>query len=354
MYLSVLLLHCRYGLHLSKEQVAELVAPHPDTLELVNSWLEHHGVPSSSVSTTHGGSWLTLTGIPVSQANDLLGASYRVYQHAETKDCILRTVGYALPAVLHGHVQTVAPTTYFGSPHTLRQTPRKHSGEAAAALAKSASGELVKERSKPIIPVMPSDLRWLYNTLGYVPAAADKNMLGIAGFFGHYPRQEDLASFMEEHRFDVEGATFTLVRIGGGSVRGEPSDEASANIQYTEAIAFPTRQFFYSTSGGTENYLQWFGYMTSLPRVPQTITTSYGGEEQDFAEDYAIELCRLFMQLGVRGASVLVASGDHGVGLGNCIVNDGSGRVQFLPMFPASCTCDVFFSTCEQYTNAGI
>ncbi len=36
------LLRCRYGAHLSKEQVAELVAPHPETLELVNSWLELH------------------------------------------------------------------------------------------------------------------------------------------------------------------------------------------------------------------------------------------------------------------------------------------------------------------------
>jgi hypothetical protein len=31
-------------MHLSKEQVAELVAPHPETLELVNSWVEYHGV----------------------------------------------------------------------------------------------------------------------------------------------------------------------------------------------------------------------------------------------------------------------------------------------------------------------
>jgi tripeptidyl-peptidase-1 len=62
----MLLLRYRYGAYLSREQVAELVAPHPDTLELIDSWLEHHGVPSSSVSTSHGGSWLTVTGVSVS------------------------------------------------------------------------------------------------------------------------------------------------------------------------------------------------------------------------------------------------------------------------------------------------
>jgi hypothetical protein len=30
--------------------------------------------------------------------------------------------------------------------------------------------------------VLPSFLHWLYHALGYVPAAAGRNMLGIAGF----------------------------------------------------------------------------------------------------------------------------------------------------------------------------
>jgi tripeptidyl-peptidase-1 len=33
------LLWCRYGMHLSREEVADIVAPHPDTLKLVKSWL---------------------------------------------------------------------------------------------------------------------------------------------------------------------------------------------------------------------------------------------------------------------------------------------------------------------------
>jgi len=128
------LLRFRYGAYLSREQVAELVAPHPDTLELVNSWLEYHGISSSSVSRTHGG-WLTVTNVPVPQANDLLGASYQLYRPTGANEtmAVLRTVGYALPAALHAHVQAVAPTTHFGSPRMLQQTPRKRSrGEAAA------------------------------------------------------------------------------------------------------------------------------------------------------------------------------------------------------------------------------
>ncbi len=115
---------CRYGAHLSKEQVAELVAPHPDTLNLVNSWLEDHGIPPSSVSTTLDGNWLMVTGVPVPRTNDILGASYQLYQHVETNKVVLRTVSYSLPDALHGHIQTIAPTTYFGSPRTQRKNPR--------------------------------------------------------------------------------------------------------------------------------------------------------------------------------------------------------------------------------------
>jgi hypothetical protein len=58
---------CRYGTYLSKEQVTELVAPHLDTLELVGPWLALHEVPSSAVSITHGGRWLTIYQLPLTQ-----------------------------------------------------------------------------------------------------------------------------------------------------------------------------------------------------------------------------------------------------------------------------------------------
>jgi tripeptidyl-peptidase-1 len=108
--------------------VVELVAPHTDTLELVDPWIRYHGLLSSSIS---GGNRLTLTGVPVSKANKLLGASYQLYQHAETNETIVRTVSYSLPEALHAHVQTVAPTTYFASPRTVWQTLRKRGSSGA-------------------------------------------------------------------------------------------------------------------------------------------------------------------------------------------------------------------------------
>ena len=124
------------------------------------------------------------------------------------------------------------------------------------------------------------------------------------------------------------------------------------NIQYTAAMAYPTTLVFYSTSGlrthhwQDDSFINWLYYVLSRTNVPQTITISYGWVENITPPDHAIYVCNLLAELGVRGASVLVASGDDGVGDGKCLVDNGSGikYVRFLPTFPSTCTCGVFFS----------
>ena len=49
----------------------------------------------------------------VTEASELLGASYQLYRNMKTNETIIRTVGYSLPEVLHRHVQTVMPATCF-------------------------------------------------------------------------------------------------------------------------------------------------------------------------------------------------------------------------------------------------
>ncbi|KAH9070722.1 subtilisin-like protein [Lactarius deliciosus] len=318
----VTLLCCRYGAYLSKEQVAELVAPHPYTLKLVEAWLGHHGVSLSNVSTSHGGNWLTVTGVPVSRANKLLGASYQLYRYAGTNETILRTVGYALPAALRAYVQTVAPTTYFGSPLTPRKRPRIHRGRAAALSTRD-------------VIVTPAFLRSLYNSVTYQPAATEQNMIGVTGFFGEYVGDEDLKKFMRLYRSDANDATFLVIDINdSGYDPNKPGDEANLNMQYTQAITIGGSP---GDTPANEPFLEWLEVMIELEDVPETISTSYGGEEQTFSPEYATSLCELFKQLGARGVSLLFASGDDGVGGGDCKKNDGSSVVQFQPIFPATC-----------------
>ncbi|KAH9035422.1 peptidase S8/S53 domain-containing protein [Lactarius hengduanensis] len=258
--------HPKHGAYLSREEVAELLA---------NAWLDHYGVHPSTISTTTR-----------RQANELLSASYQLYQHIGTNDTVLRTLSYGVPAALVEHVQ---------------------------------------------------------NTSTYVPLAADRNVLGVAAYVDDYPSPSDLWQFMNQYRFDATSATYSVVKIkGGGYNSSNPTPEANLNIQYTSAIAYPTPHIFYSTGSSdskSDEFLNWLNYVLGQWSVPQTVSTPYGMPEYTIPPDYAVHMCNLFAQLGLRGASVLFASGDDGVGGGNCLIQDNSGnsRLQFLPTFPSTC-----------------
>ncbi|KAH9169553.1 subtilisin-like protein [Lactarius sanguifluus] len=330
--------HPRYRAYLSKEQVADLIAPRPETLELVNSWLEHHDISSSSISMTHGGNTLMLKAVSVTQANTLLGASYQLYRHVERGETTVRTVSYSLPVALHRHVLTVAPTTSFVSPRTQWQTLRNRSDRAV----KSTSGgpaTILSSRTR-VNPVTPSFLRWLYDTESYTPTTQGENVLGIAGFLGDYPSQADLGVFMRKYRSEAEDATFNVVEVNGaGYDPTDPQEEANMDIQYAEAMAYPTPHIFYSTSQGPSgmdgDLMSWLEYVLDQENIPQTISISYSVEERFISREYAIYVCDQFAQLGVRGVSVLQSSGNDGIGQGTCLRDDGT--VRFMPTFPGTC-----------------
>ncbi|KAH9023934.1 subtilisin-like protein [Lactarius hengduanensis] len=328
--------HPRYRSYLTKEQVAELVAPRPETLELVNSWLKHHGISSSSISMTHVGNTLMLKDVPVTQANTLLGASYQLYRHIKRGETIVRTVGYSLPMALHRHVLTVVPTTSFVSPRMQWQTPRNRSDRAV----KSTSGEpatMLSSRAK-VNYATPSFLRWLYDTETYTPNAPGDNVLGIAGFLGDYPSPADLTAFMQKYRSEANDATFTVVEVNdGGYDPTHPHPEANMDIQYAEAMAYPTPHIFYSTGDTVtyDNLVAWLDYILDQENIPQTISMSYSKEESSISLEYAIYACDQFAKLGVRGVSVLQSSGNDGIGEGTCQRDDGT--VRFAPTFPGTC-----------------
>ncbi|KAH8990978.1 subtilisin-like protein [Lactarius akahatsu] len=311
----------RQGAYLSREEVAELVAPPSDVLKLANAWLDHYGVHPPSISTKHGGSWLTLTALPVSRANELLSASYQLYQHIGTNVTVLRTLSYGLPAALEPLMRRGGATT------EQEKVPR---GDPGTVLLSHDQY------------VTPSSLRSLYKTSTYVPLAADRNVLSVVGYLDDYPSPTDLRQFMDQYRSDATSATYSVVKIGGGGDNpSNPTSEASLNIQYTSAIAYPTPHIFYSTGGSAieDLLIKWLDYLLDQGSIPQTVSTPYGISEDTVPQDYAMYVCNLFARLGVRGVSVLFASGNDGVGRGDCLSRDSSGnsRVQFRPTFPSTC-----------------
>src|SRR5438552_2962667 len=99
-------------------------------------------------------------------------------------------------------------------------------------------------------------------------------------------------------------------------------------IQYGISLSYPVPNTYYTTGGrgplipdldqptpadnSNEPYLDFLHFILALEdhELPQTLTTSYGEDEQSVPDSYSRTVCQMFGQLGARGVSVIFSSGD--------------------------------------------
>jgi tripeptidyl-peptidase-1 len=174
---------------------------------------------------------LTLSGVPVAQADALMSASYRLYRHTETNETVLRTMGYSLPAVLHELVQTIVPTSHFGSPNHRRSNALyPSSGKKIQNATKRLFGRGTEPRdtSSCSQTITPTCLRQLYKTEGYTPSAKN-NTIGVAEYFGYSASNSDMREFMTRFSPNTSSSQISFVGVNGGANNEKnPSNEVRA------------------------------------------------------------------------------------------------------------------------------
>lgn len=357
--------HARYGQHLSADEVNELVKPSNDALSQVQDWLESHNILGSSLGFSQAKDWISVK-LPVEEAEKLLDTDYAVYRH-EDGTHLVRTPQWSLPQHLHDHVTAVQPTTSFLRASPDRRTFRpvvQADGQVPDAV--SAPPHRLQEDGGSAPPsvsdvcnadaVTPDCLRTLYETYSYTPQAPNGTVkVGLTNYIGEYNNRTDVAAFLQQYRPEAAGAaqTFTETVIAGAQPKAGNGQEGNLDAETILGIAWPLPLTAYSTGGSppfnpdqhtpsntNEPYLTWTQYLMnqSDADIPQTISTSYGDDEQSVPLDYANQVCNMFAQLGARGKTLIFSSGDSGVGSnGSCVSNDGKNTSMFIPNFPASC-----------------
>ncbi|MCJ1312916.1 hypothetical protein MMC25_006592 [Agyrium rufum] len=348
--------HELYGQHLSQQVIDAMIAPKDESKELVMQWLENANMAKHATISERGDS--VIVEASVKQVEELLSAKYTAFDDMESVhdlilavkpsngDSVVRTLKYALPDVLKGHVDMVQPTTFFGL-RAMRSTISSvvHLDENRLSTDLAPGTEAVTGCTGSTIT--PKCLSNLYN-FASATAAKSTGLMGIAGFLEQHPSPSDLQTFLKGYAvYNNVGQTYTCTLINGGTcpTTGTPGIEANLDVQYARAITKSIPNVFYSVGGrpplvggGTntnEPYLEFLNYLLGLPAasLPNTISISYGDDESTVPLSYADNVCNLFSQLGAKGVSVLVASGDNGVGT-TC--KTGTAKT-FTTSFPASC-----------------
>ncbi|KAE8454669.1 hypothetical protein EG329_000292 [Mollisiaceae sp. DMI_Dod_QoI] len=334
--------HDLYGKHLSQEVIDAMIAPKDESTELVMQWLRSEGlIGHASISPRSDSVILEAS---IAQVEKLLHAKYEAFSNKETGDASIRTLEYSLPAALKGHVDMVQPTTFFG----LRAMRSMVSGlrEFDESTLNSETVDAVTGCSgTTITPQCLSNLYSFASATNYT-----NGLFSIAGFLEQWPIKSDLSTFMNRYATEGNAAqSFTCTLVNNGTCPQTASGagvEANLDVQYARSITQSIPNVYYSVGGrppwlGTgdntnEPYLEFLNYMLALPAasLPNTLSISYGDDEVTVPLDYATNVCNLFAQLGARGVSILVASGDSGVG-GTCRTSNGTKA--FDTSFPAGC-----------------
>ncbi|PQE05720.1 tripeptidyl peptidase sed3 protein [Rutstroemia sp. NJR-2017a BVV2] len=338
--------HQDYGKHLTREEVKELIKPRDESTEAVLSWLENSGISSSAI--TNDGEWINFR-TSVRQAEQMLNTTFYYFAHqSNSRSKLLRTLQYSVPENLTNHITMIQSTTRFGQIKAHNsQLFRIGSASSVSAAVDAACNTTMT----------PSCLRDLYNIGNYTAKPDPKSRFGVCGYLNQYAKYDALDVFLKKYAPYALSQNFSYALINGGldTQNSTLSDvEANLDIQYAASIGYKSNITYYSTGGlgflvpdldqpdqsdnQNEPYLDFLKYALALPdnELPQTITTSYGEDEQSVPESYSKVVCKMFGQLGLRGVSVLFSSGDTGVGSA-CQTNDGKNTMRFLPIFPAAC-----------------
>lgn len=303
----------QYGHHLSMEQVHDMVAPAPEHIQTVYQFLKHYQPDLKQYQTSPNGDFINVI-MTVSTAERLLNTHYYLYEYNTTLTnkntrpiTAIRCHEYSLPTNIASLIDFVAPTLRF--PLVRRAVVRPSD-----------------------LFVTPEFLRGLY-AVGDAVGTQPNNVQAISSFLEQYFSADDLQTFFK--LFQNTSIGHTVAKIVGDNT-GLPGTEAELDIQYIMSVGAGVPTWAYYTAGraptnpDNEPFLVWLQNVTASQDIPYVFSVSYGEDEKSVGYDYASRINIEFMKLGLRGVSIMFASGDDGAG-GNCTASNG----RFNPNFPA-------------------
>lgn len=383
--------HPRYRDHLSVEQVQEHIRPSDDTIEHVLEWLQGHGITKERLVWSAARDWISVQ-LPLDAVERLLQTEYYLFEHASSGVTALRALNWSLPSHLHGHVDTIQPTTSFfeapmvGNIVSSRDSFSKRNendpsipvdlNQLGVEVANpstplsgpsSESGSLTVEQVCNASAVTMLCLSVLYGFKGYQLQAPEKNNMAIVNFDHEFSNQSDIALYLSNFRPDIPSPSTTCMMedfsIKGGTNPQTPATaeqiaagigrEGNLDAQLLQGIACPTPLRVYTV--GASEYppfipdalnkvnnntplLTLLNALLSEPTPPYVLSISYADHEQTVPEAYARRVCFAFAQLSARGTTVVLGSGDQGLGRpGTCISNTTPKKPIYITKFPESC-----------------
>lgn len=196
--------HPRYGQHLERDELKDLIKPRAESTDAVLRWLKRSGVDAEDIQ--NNGEWINFYA-PVRRAEEMMGAAFKSYR-SEIRPTVqkVRSLSYSVPNEVRSHIDMIQPTTRFGQirperDQVLYQEDAPFSASAVNASCNSA--------------ITPSCLADLYNFADYKVDPDVNATIGVNGFLEQYARYVDFDKFASTYAPYAVGSSFTFTSVNG-------------------------------------------------------------------------------------------------------------------------------------------
>lgn len=144
----------KYGQFLSPEEVVELFAPPAEAFSKTVRWLLDNGIDGKAIKPSAGRNWIKAK-TSVKKAEELLDATYYVYQHDEDGLELVACESYSVPQDIQSSIDLITPTIQFesrGVPVNRRIKRRDNLPSSSRILEKKPDPESLETCSQVTTP----------------------------------------------------------------------------------------------------------------------------------------------------------------------------------------------------------
>ena len=315
-----------YGHHMSGEQVAALTM-NPEARDAIVDYLYANG---ASVTAESMNSEFITASAPISLWNKVFDTEFNLFHQKQVDgkiEQLVRAESFSIPKELDDHVMTVMNTIEMPVVRTRQANIYDAPKEVISGMGRALGS------TYSLGWILPKVLRSYYNVTSNRGSALSTQ--AAYGANSDYFNPSDLAKFQTYDNININQP---VMNVNGHSTSniadlGLDGDwgEGNLDIQYIVAMSpgSPTTYWYWNRT-----LASWLVSLASVPNVPLVLSISYGADEFYTSSGESRIFNAEAIKLGVRGVTILAASGDDGA-LSD-LARGRPSNCAYRPIFPAS------------------
>jgi tripeptidyl-peptidase-1 len=304
-----------YGKWLSKKEIGAIVH-NKQAHESVLKFLQDHDI--AIVHDNENGEYVRAE-MSVAQAEKIFQTEFHSYVSPHHKDTVVRTTEFTVPEDLEMHLHHVEHISHFPSEMT-----------------RPMFGKMIPN-SLPTHVVTPA---LIYKTYGIPTTLTASSTSGatqsLFESLGQSFAPDDLTMFQQKYSLEQVNVSRVIGPNNPDLCQLQPDNcgEANLDVEYIMAVAQGAQTVYWYAPGLVEPFVDWIMTVANETTPPLVHSISYGGYESENTDANKDSFNTEAMKLGLRGVSIIVASGDDGAV--NYKVRSDPSACGYFTSFPSS------------------